>query len=284
MKLGITGASGQMGTALVRHALTRTAPSNLVAITRNVDKLAEVKAQGVEVRSGDFSNAAGLAAAFHGIDRLVMIPTGDLVPGVRIGQHKTAIEAAAKAGVKHVIYVSSVSPRPGSNVLLDSHFATEQALIGSGMSWTFLRMSVYMDSLVNAAKQAAASGTYSAVPGAAAAYITRDDIAAAAAGLLTSDGHQGITYHATGTESLIQAEVAEAIAKASGKRVAFAEMTAHQQQEGLVGMGLPPFLVDGIMGFHSAIRAGAFDLVTHDVERLTGTPAETLEAFLRRSL
>ncbi len=285
MKYGITGAGGQLGGLLVKHALARTAASNLVAITRNPAKLESIAKQGVEVRAGDFNQPAGLPAAFHGIDRLVMIPTGDLAPGVRIGQQTAAIDAAKQAGVGHLIYISTVSPRPdAANVLLDSHFATEQRLIGSGLNWTLLRMSVYMDSLVDAARRAVASGTYSAVSGAPAAYVTREDLAKAAAGLLVSPGHVGITYHATGPVSVGQKEIAQILSKVSGKAIAFANMTEDQQKQGLEAIGMPPFLVTGILGFQAALRAGAFDLVTGDVARLSGTPAQGPEEFLANAL
>jgi NAD(P)H dehydrogenase (quinone) len=280
MKLGITGAGGQMGKALVRHARARTEAGNLVAITRDP---AKVDAD-VETRAGDFNNPATLEAAFHGLDRLVIIPTGDLAPGVRTKQHAGAIDAAVKAGVKHVTYISTVSPRPGDNVLFESHFATEQKLIGSGLAWTILRMSVYADALVDSAKRSIAAGAYAAVPGAPAAYVTRDDIAATAAGILTSDEHAGITYHATGPKSVTHAEIAEMLTKITGKPVPLTPITAEQQKAGLAAAGLPPFLVDGIAGFYAAARAGAFDLVTGDVARLTGKPAESLEAFLTRVL
>lgn len=283
MTIGITGASGQLGTGLVRHALARTAASNIVAITRNPAKLEQFS--GIQARAGDFSQPAGLVEAFRGIERLVIIPTGDLQPGVRIRQHSDAIDAAVRAGVKHVIYISSVSPRPdANNVLLDSHFATEQKLIGSGLDWTLLRMSVYTDSLVDAAKRALASGSYAAVPGGPAAYVVRDDIAAAAAGILTTPGHVGITYHATGPVSVSQPEIAEILSKVTGKPIAYAEMTADQQRQGLEAAGLPPFLVTGIVGFHTAIRAGAFDLLTRDVERLSGKAAHSPSEFLGRVL
>jgi NAD(P)H dehydrogenase (quinone) len=285
MKIGITGASGHLGTALLRHALARTSASDIVAITRNPGKLESFSHNGIEVRAGDFNQAPGLAEAFRSIERLVIIPTTDLQPGVRNRQHASAIEAAVSAGVRHVIYISSVSPRPdANNVLLDSHFFTEQKLIACGAAWTFLRMSVYTDSLADAAKRAVASGSYAAVPGAPAAYVVRDDIAAAAAGILTTPGHAGVTYHATGPVSMTQAEIADAIAKAAGKPIQFAEISEAQQRAGLEAAGLPPVLVAGIAGFQAALRAGAFDLVTGDVGRLSGKTAESPVQFLSRAL
>jgi NAD(P)H dehydrogenase (quinone) len=285
MKVGISGAGGQLGAGLVRHALARTSASDIVAITRNPTKLEKLSQQGIEVRAGDFNQPQGLAAAFRGIERLVIIPTADLQPGVRSRQQASAIDAAVSSGVQHLIYISTVSPRPApDNVLFESHFTTEQKLIASGASWTILRMSVYADSLLDAARRASTSGLYAAVPGAPAAYVVREDLGAAAAGILTTAGHEGITYHATGPVSITQSEIADAIAKASGKPIAFKEMTAAEQRAGLEAAGLPPALVTGIAGFQAALRAGAFDLVTGDVARLSGKAAESPFEFLSRAL
>lgn len=285
MRIGITGASGQLGTALVRDALARTSASSIVAITRNPGKLEEFSRQGIDVRAGDFSQPAGLAAAFRGIERLVIIPTSELQPGVRGPQHAAAIQAAVGSGVQHLIYVSTVSPRPDpNNSLFDSHFATEQALIRSGVSWTILRMSVYMNTLVDAARRAAESGSYSAVPGAPAAYVVRDDIAAAAAGILTTPGHAGITYHATGPVSITQAEIADTVAKVTGKPITFVQLSEDQQRAGLLAAGLPLPVVNTIAGFQAALRAGAFDLVTGDVGRLSGKAAQSPIQFLAGAL
>ena len=285
MKIGITGASGHLGTSVIRHSLKRIQASDIVAITRNPARLEKLSQQGIDVREGDFNQPAGLAAAFRGIERLLIIPTADLQPGVRSRQQASAINAAVSSGVQHLIYISTVSPRPApDNVLFESHFTTEQKLITSAAAWTILRMSVYTDSLLDAARRAIASGSYAAVPGAPAAYIVRDDLGAAAAGILTTPGHEGITYHATGPVSITQAEVAAAIAKAGGKPVAFKEMTVAEQRSGLEAAGLPPVLVTGIVGFQAALRAGAFDLVTGDVARLSGNAAESPFDFLSRAL
>jgi NAD(P)H dehydrogenase (quinone) len=285
MRIGVTGASGQLGMATVRHLLSRASASDIVAITRTPDKLAAFSSQGVNVRAGDFNDAAGLAKAFNGIERLLIIPASDLTPGVRPVQHRTAIQAAMSAGVRHIIYVSSIGARPGPiDGIMETHFTTEQALITSGATWTLLRMSIYAETLLAGATQALTTHTYSALRGAPAAYIVRDDLAAAAAGLLASKGHEGITYHASGPASLTAQQVAEVIAKVARTTVQFSAMTVAQLESVFAGIGLPPVVLNAISRFQQALQAGAFDVVTGDVERLSGREPESVERFLSRNL
>jgi NAD(P)H dehydrogenase (quinone) len=285
MSIGVTGASGQLGMGVVRHLLTRTSASDIVAVTRTPEKLAALSSQGVNVRQGDFNDRAGLEKAFSGVERLLMIPASDLTPGVRPIQHQTAISAAMTAGVGHIIYVSSIGARPGpSDGIMETHFSTEQALITSGATWTLLRMSIYAEMTLDGAKRALSSHAYAALPGAPAAYIVRDDLAAAAAGLLTTNGHEGVTYHASGPASLTAAQVAEIISKVSGTTVQFSEMTVEQLESGLAGFGLPTGIVNVISRFQRALQAGAFDVVTGDVGRLAWRQPESVEEFLTRSL
>jgi NAD(P)H dehydrogenase (quinone) len=285
MRIGVTGSSGQLGQGVVRHLLTRTSASDIVAITRSPEKVAAFSSQGVNVRTGDFNDRAGLEKAFAGVERLLIIPASDLTPNVRPVQHRTAIAAAVSAGVPHITYISTVGARPGpSDGIMETHFATEQALIASGATWTLLRMSIYAEALLGSAKQALSTHTYSALKGAPAAYIVRDNLAAAAAGLLTTNGHEGVTYHASGPASVTAAQIADAIAKAGRTTVQYTPITAAQLESGLAAMGLPPAFVSGISRFQQALQAGAFDVVTGDVERLSGRRPESIEDFLRRSL
>jgi len=285
MCIGITGASGQLGMSVVRHLLMRTTASDIFAITRSPEKLAAFSSQGVNVRTGDFNDAAGLEKAFSDVERLLIIPGSDLTPNVRPVQHRTAISAAIAAGVRHIIYVSSVGARPGtSDGIMETHFATEQALITSGATWTLLRMSIYAEMLLDGAKQALSTHTYSALPGAPAAYLVRDDLAAAAAGLLTTNGHEGVTYHASGPASLAAAEIADIIAKVGSTNVQFSAITLPQLESGLAAAGVPLVVVNTISRFQQALQAGAFDVVTGDVGRLSGRRPESVEDFLSRSL
>jgi NAD(P)H dehydrogenase (quinone) len=145
-------------------------------------------------------------------------------------------------------------------------------------------MSIYAEMILDGAKRALSSHTYAALPGAPAAYIVRDDLAAAAAGLLTTNGHEGVTYHASGPASLTAAQVADAIAKVGGTTVQFSAITAGQLEAGLAGFGLPAAIVNVISRFQVALQAGAFDVVTGDVGRLSGRQPESVENFLSRGL
>jgi NAD(P)H dehydrogenase (quinone) len=167
---------------------------------------------------------------------------------------------------------------------METHFATEQALITSGAPWTLLRMSIYAEALLNGTKQALSTHIYAALQGAPAAYIVRDDLAAAAAGLLMTNGHEGVTYHASGPASLTAAQIADIIAKVGKTTVQFSALTVPQLESGLAAAGLPPFIASAISRFQQALQAGAFDVVTGDVERLSGRQPESVENFLSRSM
>ena len=205
--IGITGASGQLGQGILKLLLDKLPPREIAAITRTLRKLTDFAARGVNVRSGDFEDSAGLAPVFKGIDKLLIIPTSDLRPGARKAQHTAAIKAAVVAGVRHIIYISTVGARPGPD-LFDAHFFTETALFVSGKAWTVIRMSLYADNLLATLPQAIKTGTYAAPASAPIAYVSRDDVAAVAAGVMATPGHEGVTYFATGPRAVTPAEIA----------------------------------------------------------------------------
>ena len=285
MTYGITGAGGQLGSSALRHLLMRVPASDVVAITRTPEKLQAFAERGVRVRAGDFKDSAALTGAFEGVERLLLIPMPDLTPGVRPPLHRAGIEAARKAGVGHIVYVSSVGARPAtSDDILNTHIETEQALVGSGVPWTFLRMGPYADFLIDPLKAALASGTHASRGDSPASQVVRDDLAAAAAGLLASDGHAGLTYHATGPVSLTAAQIASAVGAAFGKEIAFNPLSDEQVRSGLAAAGLPAPMADVLARFQDASAAGLFDVVTHDVERLSGRPAQPVVDFIVAAL
>ena len=282
--IGITGASGQLGRRVVELVVERIGAKRVVAITRSPEKLADLAAQGVDVRVGDFSQTESLATVLSGIDRLLIISVDDVREGVRPLLHGNAIRAAKQAGVQHIVYSSAIKPQYSPILFLRDHAATEQLVVESGLAYTILRNNFYFEAVLQSATQAAASGaTYSAAQGGAAGYVSREDCARAAAAVLTRGGHEGAIYDITGSAAWSQEELVGELSKLLGRTITYVPVTEDALRQGLVANGLPPHVAEFVVGIDHGVRLGALDVVSHAVERLTGTPPETLPAFLARN-
>jgi NAD(P)H dehydrogenase (quinone) len=279
MKVGVSGASGQLGTATIKHLLARLPASSIVGISRTPETVAKL---GVETRFGDFDKPESLATAFAGLDKVLIIPTIDLRPGARQIQHIAAINAAIKAGVGHITFVSASGTR-ATLAISDGYFKPEQTLMRNAPKWTVLRMTYYIEALAQEAQQSLAHGVLANLSSTPVNFVARDDVAAAAAGILATDGHDGAIYTATGPQALSGPERAAAVAKASGKPIGFVQVTKQQYAGGLQQAGLPDFIVDAVLGIQEAWSVGAFDIVTGDVAHLSGKKPRTVAEELAKA-
>jgi NAD(P)H dehydrogenase (quinone) len=280
--IGVTGASGQLGTSTVNFLLERVGPDEVVAISRDPSKIGALMKKGVQVRAGDFARPESLPAAFRGVEKLLIIPTSDL-QGRRKQQHLAAIKAAVEAGVKHAVYISIVGVYPHSPDIISSHFATEQALIASGMQWTTIRMNLFAENFLHSARQVITSGIYATTSSVPVAYVVRDDIAQLAAAVLATAGHEYMTYHATGPLAVTPAEIADTLTRIVGKPIKAVEIPDQQFRQDAIAAGLPNFYVDALVALGEATRRGVFDLVSGDIERIAGRKPESMLEFLARN-
>jgi NAD(P)H dehydrogenase (quinone) len=283
-KLLVTGAAGQLGRAVLNHLLetSKVSPGDIVAASRDTSKLADLAAKGVETRKADFTDEAGLAAAFAGIDRVLIISTDDLAtPGNRLKQHKTAVAAASKAGVKHILYTSMPNPDKSLVSFAPDHLGTEEAIKATGIAYTILRNAWYDDNYLMSMPHNLETGTwYTAYGAGKVSNISRDDCARAAAAALANPPAGSTTLTLTGSESLNAEEIAALVSKASGKQLNVVHVTDEQLAGGLTSAGLPDFLVKMLVSADANIRAGNFDLVTSDFEKLTGSKPQPLSGYL----
>ena len=286
-KVLVTGASGQLGRGVIAELLkqAKLEPSQIVAGSRDPASLADAQAKGIETRRVDFGDPNGMEEAFAGIDRLLIISSGELaVPSKRVQQHKAAVAAAAKAGVGHVIYTSMPNPDNSLISFAPDHLNTEQAIKASGLSYTILRNSWYTENYFMNLPQNLATGTwYTSQGGGKLANITRGDCAAAAAAALASPPEGNVTLTLTGPESLTAEAVAGIVAKATGKPLAVVQLTDEQLSGGMRGAGLPDFLIEMLVSTEANIRAGNFDLVTDHFEQLTGRKPQTVADFFEKN-
>ncbi|CAN7735075.1 SDR family oxidoreductase [Paenibacillus sp. LjRoot153] len=278
MKIGVNGASGQLGTATVKQLLERATSHSVVAISRSPEK---IEINGVEARFGDYDQPSSLVEAYKGLDRLLLIPSTNLQPGVRAAQNIAAIDAAVAAGVSHIVLMSSAGARnvQKPNIGAD-YFASEQHLMCKARQWSILRMSYYAEALIAEAQMSLAHGVLTGLTENKVSFVLRDDLAAAAVGLLVGEGHDGAIYTGTGPESLTGAERAGAIAKASGKPLTFVTLPAETLHAQLQQVGLPAEVITAVVSIQQNFSNGDFDIVTGDIEKLSGRPARNLESIL----
>src|SRR5580692_8221632 len=165
-----------------------------------------------------------------------------------------------------------------------AYWRGEQHLIAAAPAWTILRMNFYAESFVPLAQASVGQGMLAGLAENRVAFVARDDVAAAAAGILIGDGHAGAIYNATGPERLSGAERAALIAEITGRPLAFRVVTEEQLRAGLSQAGLPAGAVNIVASIQASFAAGAFDIVTGDVERLGGRPPKPLGDVLARAL
>nr|WP_249202391.1 NAD(P)H-binding protein [Gluconobacter kondonii] len=275
MKIGVSGASGQLGSAVVQALAETVAAENLVAISRtpNTDR-------NYAGRLGDYDQSETLVAAYQGLDRLLLIPGADLRPGIRSRQMLAAVDAAAQAEVGHVFLLSATgTQREGESAVGAAYWHSEQALIKSAIpAWTILRMSYFSETLVEEVRMSLTAGGLAMLEDSRVSFVSRGDVAKAAAAALTSEDHEGAIYQLTGSEALRGEAVCRLVAQQIQRPFALNVMPAEVLRAGLLKAGLPDVVADAVVSMKARQARGAYDIVSGDIVRLTGgTPCSLAE-------
>ncbi len=279
--IGVTGASGNLARHVIAY-LREGGAKRVVAITRKPEKLTDLGA-GVDVRAGSFDEPAGLAKAFAGVERLLVISTDAL--GDRAAQHVAGFDAAVKAGVRHVAYTSIASPYPDTSPaasIPNSHFWTEARIFASGLDFSILRNNLYTDFLLPGAHHAVASSTlYHAAGNGRRAFVTREDCAAAAgAALLKAEGKR--IYDIDGPDALSGDDLAAILSEISGKPVKAVNVPPQGFAAGLVEAAhMPQSVADMMTRFETDAAKGYLGIVSGAFEELTGRKPRSVADFLK---
>lgn len=280
----VTGANGHLGRAVIKHLMTtyHVPADKIIAVSRDVGKLADLKAMGIETRAGDFADAAGLIPAFAGAKRALMISTDTFAPGERQKQHTNAVAAFEAAGVEHVVYTSMPKPDTSAVLFAPDHLNTEKALAASGLKgWTVLRHNWYFENLFLGLPAAFKSGTqYSASGQGKTAHIARDDLARADAAVLVSDKGGKATYTLTGAAEYTVDEIAAMVSTAAGKPLAVVHVPVEGLVQGMIGAGLPEGMARLFASFDAAAALGDLAGVTGDYKALTGQEPSRFEDWV----
>jgi uncharacterized protein YbjT (DUF2867 family) len=283
MKILVTGASGQSGSAVVREFAQRQFP--VKALVRSRAKAASLESlRNVEIVEGDMLRLETLGAALHGVERVLMISSAN--PAM-VETQCTFIDAAKKSGVPHIVKFSGKESNVGYDAknfrFTRMHEEIERYLEDSGLSWTHLRPSQFMQVYLRETPSIVNKGALCLpLENVRMSPVDQEDIAKVAFALLTTNGHEGKTYEMTGPEPLSMSEIAERISDAIGKKIVYRSITPAGRRHTLLQAGMPLDLVDALEEQGEERRRcpeSRVDLSTHEV---FGVPPTTFAEFARK--
>jgi NAD(P)H dehydrogenase (quinone) len=278
----VTGASGQLGQLTIAHLATLVDPAAIVALVRSDEAAARFAAQGIQTRRGDYTDSASLAAAFAGVDRVLLISSSEMED--RVAQHKAVIDAAKTAGVAFLAYTSVLHAPENPMILARDHAATEAHLRASGLAHTVLRNGWYVENYLGSAAQALASGQLFGAAGTGRiAGAARDDYALAAARVLHG-GHDGAVLELAGDDSFTMDDLAAALADLSGKPIAFVNLPEAALVQGLIQAGLPEAVAAVVADADARSGDGALLDESRTLSRLIGRPTTPWRSVLGAAL
>ena len=278
MKIGITGATGQLGELVVEQLKSRTNSANLIALVRSPEKV-----QGIEARAFDYNEPTSMAKSLEGIEALLLISGNEI--GQRARQHGNVINAAKEAGVKWIVYTSILRADSSTISLAAEHLQTEKLLQESGIPFTLLRNGWYTENYEGSIPGAVAAGALLGSAGTGKiSSASRADFAEAAAVVLTSEGHEGKVYELAGDESFTLADLASEISKQTGKDISYQNLPEKEYSKTLKSHGLPEMIADGIASWDVSASKG--DLFSEDktLSQLIGHPTTPMSESVKSVL
>ena len=281
--IAITGATGQLGQLVIAALLKSVPASQIVAVVRNPAKADALAQQGVVVRQGDYGDEAALTRALDGVEKLLLISSSEV--GQRAVQHRNVINAAKAAGVGFIAYTSVLHADTSPLGLAAEHIETENMLAASGIPYALLRNGWYSENYLASAPPALEHGVFLGAAGdGKIASATREDYAAAAAKVISEEGHAGKVYELAGDTAWTLSELVAELSKQSGKNVVYQNLSEADYASALRGVGLPDafasLLADSDTG---ASKGGLFD-DSNTLSKLIGRPTTPLADSIKAML
>jgi uncharacterized protein YbjT (DUF2867 family) len=274
----VTGATGNNGQELVRQ-LTSLGQA-VRALVRNPSEAARLKGPNLDLALGDFERPDTLEAALRGVEKAFLLtPVAE-----RFAQwQKDFIEAAQRAGVKHLVKFSGMGAAfDAKSELLRLHHQTDVALRDSGVPFTILQPNSFHQNALSFAATIKAQGKfYLPLKNAPQSTVDIRDITAVAAKALTSPGHEGKTYVITGPEALTFHQVAQKLSSVLGRKIEYVDLPPAAAADAMTKSGMPEWNVRVVTELLGYFASGAAATVTDTIPRLLGRSAISFEQFAK---
>jgi NAD(P)H dehydrogenase (quinone) len=279
----VTGATGQLGTAVIRNLLKKTPGHQIAALVRDASKAAEFKEQGVNIRVGNYDDPASLETAMQGIEKVLLIAGTDEANRVR--QHQDVVNAAKKAGVNGIAYTSRTLKDTSTmtNKLMIGHFQTEDLIEDSGLAYAIFRNVLYMDAIPQfVGPNVLEKGVISLPTGQGrVAFALRSEMGEALANWLLEGQCDNQIHKFTADRSWSFADIAATLSTLSGKEITYNAIEDSTFVDQLKARGTPEMMFARILGFLTDIKNGQEDEISPELEQWLGRKPASLEVGLK---
>jgi NAD(P)H dehydrogenase (quinone) len=282
-KILITGATGQLGGAIINQILTQWTPESICILARNEEKAADFARRGISVRYGSYDDVSSMEKAMSGIDRVMFISSSEFAN--RLQQHKNVVDAAKSAGVKHIGYTGVAMANVNSSplkALLGDHASTEQYIKESGMGYTFFRNTLYAEVIPLFLGQAVLEqGVFFGSGDGKVPFALREELGEAIANVLLLEEEESKVYTLTGTELISFRDVANILSEYSGSVVPYQAPGLSEYEAALKSFGLPEEIVGMSVLFSAGIRNTDFEQKEESLSVLLGRTPTPVKQFLK---
>jgi NAD(P)H dehydrogenase (quinone) len=284
----VTGATGQYGTKAIEHLLRKgVEPQHLAALVRDAGKAQHLRDQRIDLRVGDYSDSESLRQALQGVDTLLLVSSNDRGAAEnRTAHHVNVINAAKEANVKHLVYTSFVR-KPGFETsaiaaFQQAHAQTEQAIQDSGLTYTILQNGIYLEMIPRLVGDKVVETGLIMLPAqeGKASWVLREELAEAAAHVLTTAGHENQRYVLTNTEATSFKNVAQELSSQLGKEVHYLSPTVEAFQATLTQAGVPELYIGMFATWARALAQGLLDVEDMTLASFLGRKPTTTAQFL----
>lgn len=284
----VTGATGEFGSKAIDHLLNKGLnASEISALVRDAAKAQSLKDKGVGLRTGDYTEYDSLVKAFQGVDKLLMISSNDRGSVEnRTAHHINVINAAKNAKVRHIVYTSFVRKskfeESAISAFQNSHVQSEQFLKNSGIDYTILQNGIYLEMIpIFAGGKVAETGIimYPAQDG-KASWVLREELAEAAAYVMTTEGHENKIYPLTNTESVSFEEIAKELSSTLGKEIHYQSPPVDEFQSTLKQFGVSELYIGMFTMWAVAQAQGVLDFKDATLESFLGRKPSTAKQFI----
>lgn len=283
MSIVVTGATGKLGSLVVEGLLREVPADQVAAVVRDAAKAAPLAARGVELRIADYDTPDTFSEVFNDGDVVLLISSPDA--GRRLPQHEAVIDEAKEAGAARLVYTGVLGGPDADFKLAEDHKGTEQAILDSGLTWTFLRNGWYSENYTAQIPTQLEHGVVGSAGDGRVGSATREDYADAAVAVLTGSGHENRAYELSGDHAWSLPEYAAELSRQSGEEVIYTDVPPETLKGILTGAGVPDAVADVLVDVDvSAIAKGLLQGGGGDLARLIGRPTTPIAQSIAAAL